>query len=143
VDVRVSRSPARRYLDDAKRLAVSDHVPAEVAARVVPGLCRNAVEAASADIVRRRAVRAGTSLEQADEDLRDARSLRETLALVLFGELGRGGEVAGELKARFGGLNAALVAELNQGAHGRLDARTLSQLPARTRDFIVELAQAA
>ena len=86
-------------------------------------------------------MRAGTSLEQADEDLREASSLRETLALALFGEAGRGGDVAGELRARFGATAAALVAELNQGAHGKLDAQTLAKLPARTTDFIVELSR--
>ena len=46
---------------------------------------------------RRRAVEAGTSLDEADEQIDEARTLRETLALVLFGEAGRQGEVAGEV----------------------------------------------
>ena len=36
---------------------------------------------------------AGTSLDEADEQIEEARTLRETLALVLFGEAGRQGEV--------------------------------------------------
>jgi hypothetical protein len=139
VDVRESRSPARRYLDDAKRLARSTEIPADVRARIVPTLCRDAVEAAAAAVVRRRAVRDGASLEAADRDLRDARALRETLALALFGDLGRGGDVGPELKRRLGQPAAALVTELNAGAHGRLDATTLAALPARTQDLIAGL----
>jgi hypothetical protein len=143
VDVRVSRTPVRRYLDGARRFAIGERLPADVQARVVPMFCRSAVEAAAADIVRLRAARSGASVELADEQLREARSLRETLALALFGEAGRGGDVAGALKASYGVETAALVAALNTGAHGKLDAGTVARLPERTRDFIAALMSAA
>ena len=104
---------------------------------MVPMFCRSAVEAAAGNIVRRRAAEQGTSLDEADEQLEEARTLRETLALVLFGEAGRQGEVANELRKRYGGPTAALVAELNRGSHGaELDPSTLKRLPDSTRDFI-------
>ncbi len=139
VDVRVSRNPIQRYLDDARGYAKPGRVPPDVQARVVPGFCRNAVEAAAANIVRRRAVETGGSLEQADEELTDARTLRETLALALFGDAGRQSDVGPEVRRRYGATAAGLVTELNRGAHGDLDASTLKHLPDSTRDFIHEL----
>jgi hypothetical protein len=136
VDVRVSRSPVQRYLDGARGYAKPDRLPPEVQARVVPMFCRSAVEAAAANLVRRRAVEEGTSLEQADEWIHEARTLRETLALVLFGDAGRHGDVGNEVKRRYGGGAAALVTELNRGAHGGLDSSTLTRLPESTREFI-------
>src|SRR5262249_25727895 len=99
------------------------------------------VEAIAADIVRRRAVRAGTSLEQADEDLEEARSLRETLALALFGDAGRGGGGGPDLKGRHGAAAGGPVSGVNTGAPRDLDAATLAKLPARTQDLVVELAR--
>ena len=140
VDVQVSRSPIQRYLDGARGYAKPDRLPPEVQARVVPMFCRSAVEAAAANIVRRRAVEQGTSLDAADEQIDEARTLRETLALVLFGEAGRQGEVATEIRKRYGGTAAALVSELNRGSHGTvLDPSTLKRLPESTRDFILAL----
>jgi len=140
VDVQVSRTPVQRYLDGARGYAKPDRLPPEVQARVVPMFCRSALEAAAANVVRRRAVEAGTSLDEADEQIDEARTLRETLALVLFGEAGRQGEVAGEVRKRYGAAAAGLVSELNRGSHGAvLDPSTLKRLPESTRDFIHQL----
>jgi AAA domain-containing protein len=140
VDVQISRSPVQRYLDGARGYAKPDRLPPEVQARVVPMFCRSAVEAAAATIVRRRAVERGTSLDDADEQIDEARTLRETLALVLFGEAGRQGEVAAEVRRRFGAGAAGLVSELNRGSHGTvLDPPTLKRLPDSTRELIRQL----
>ena len=139
VDVRVSRNPIQRYLDDARGYAKPGRVPPAVQARVVPGFCRNAVEAAAANIVRRRAVETGGSLEQADEQLIEARTLRETLALAMFGDAGRQGDVGNEIRRRYGAPAASLVTALNRGAHEGLDPSTLKHLPDTTRDFIADL----
>ena len=118
-----------------------DRLPPEVQARVVPMFCRSAVEAAAANIVRRRAAERGTSLDEADEQIDEARTLRETLALVLFGEAGRQGEVgARDPPAATAPPPPTLVTELNRGAHGNvLDPATLKRLPESTREFIHEL----
>ena len=140
VDVQESRSPVQRYLDGARGYAKPDRLPPEVQSRVVPMFCRSAVEAAAANIVRRRAAQHGTSLSDADEQIAEARTLRETLALVLFGDAGRQGEVGGEIKRRYGDATATLVTALNRGAHGNpLDRETLARLPEHTRNFIRDL----
>ena len=61
------------------------------------------------------------------------------LALVLFGEAGRQGEVGGEIKRRYGAPAATLVTELNKGAHGNVDPSMLERLPTATRDLINDL----
>ena len=144
VDVQVSRTPVQRYLDGARGYANPDRLPPEVQARVVPMFCRSAVEAAAATIVRRRAAQHGLDLNEADEQIAEARSLRETLALVLFGDAGRHGEVGGEIRRRYGAAHAGLVSELNKGAHGNpLDKDTLAGLPENTKRFIRDLSTTA
>ena len=124
VDVRVSRSPVQRYLDDARGYAKPGRVPPEVQARVVPVFCRSAVEAAAANIVRRRAVESGASLEEADEQLTEARTLRETLALALFGDAGRQGEV---------GRDPQALRRRRRGARHRAQPRRPRRLSTRRR----------
>jgi hypothetical protein len=142
VAVQTSRSPVQRYLDGARGYARTDRLPPEVQARVVPMFCRNAVEAAAANLVRKRAADAGTDLAAADEQIAEARSLRETLALVLFGDAGRQGEVGREITHRYGATAATLVSELNRGAHGNLlDPETLQRLPEHTRNLIADLSR--
>jgi hypothetical protein len=142
VHVQVSRSPINRYLDGARKYARQEGLPPEVRARIVPMFCRSAVEAAAAAIVRRRAAEQGTSLDEADHQLEEARTLREVLSLALFGEAGRHGEVANEIRHRHGATASTLVAELNRGAHGNpLEAQTLTHLPEATRDFIHQLTR--
>ena len=129
--MQVSRSPVQRYLDGARGYAKPDRLPPEVQARVVPMFCRSAVEAAAANIVRRRAAERGTSLDEADEQIEEARTLRETLALVLFGEAGRQGEVADEIRRRYGARRgrAGRRAQPRLARHG---ARPVdAQAPAR------------
>ena len=142
VGVQVSRTPVQRYLDGARGYAKPDRLPPEVQARVVPMFCRSALEAAAANVVRRRAVENGTSLDQADEQLAEARTLKETLALVLFDDAGRHGDVANEVRKRHGASAAALIAELNRGSHGAvLDQPTLKRLPDSTRELISALTR--
>ena len=142
VAVQTSRSPVQRYLDGARGYARSDRLPPEVQARVVPMFCRNAVEAAAANLVRAPRGRERHRPAEADEQIAEARSLRETLALVLFGDAGRQGEVGGEIKRRHGTAAATLVTELNKGAHGNvLDQATLERLPENTRNLIADLSR--
>jgi hypothetical protein len=54
VDTRRSKDPVSRYLDDAFALAKTDDLPPDIARRVIPGLCREALEAACMETVRRR-----------------------------------------------------------------------------------------
>ena len=59
VDTRRSKDPVSRYLDDAFALAKTDDLPPDIARRVIPGLCREALEAACMETVRRRRIGRG------------------------------------------------------------------------------------
>ena len=59
VEPRRSKDPVSRYIEDAMALAYTDDLPAEVARRVIPGLCREALEAACMEAIRRRRIGRG------------------------------------------------------------------------------------
>jgi len=59
VSVRSCSDPAHAALDDAFALAKTTDLPSAAAARVVPGLCRLAMEAACTEVVRRRRIGRG------------------------------------------------------------------------------------
>lgn len=139
VSVSESLTPMRRLLDEARAFAKSDKSPVEVRERVVPALCRNAVEAACAEVVRGRAVRAGAPVAEADERLRGAHGLRSQLALALLDDPSEHQELNAALQ-RLGGRE--LVVALNAGAHGEWSGDQLV-LHERTREFIHALLAAA
>ncbi len=117
VDLRVSLEPAEQALRDAGALAADPSVPAAVAARVVPGLCRTAVEAAFMEAIWRRELRAGRRHADIEADL-EAAGVRLNLlaALALTGDASKGGAVLGRLNS-WGPRFADTYQALNKGAH--------------------------
>ncbi len=139
VQVRACLDPARQALADAGALAADDSVPAEVAARVVPGLCRTAVEAAFTEAIWRRELRAGRGHAEIEADL-EAASARLNLlaALALTGDRSMGGEVLSKLNSwgrQFGDTYQAI----NKGAHAA-HAGDLGLLVGDARKFIGKIA---
>ena len=102
---------------------MSDDLPAGAAARAVPLFCRLAMEAACADAFRRRRIGRGEPHADTDEVLNDARTLMQKLALVLFDDAGRAGEVLARINHSDRGW-ADAVRWANRGAHGTGDAAT-------------------
>ena len=143
VAIRASKPPVMRYLDDARAVLKSNVDEAEVVRRVVPNLCRMSIEAACADLARRRGVQRGDDPEETAAALKDAHKLVDQLALAMFGDRQRSGEVYGELR-RLSGAGAAveLVQAVNAGAHGRL-AVAPGELPRRTEQVVRLLYEAA
>ena len=117
VQVRTCLDPVDQALRDAGALAADDSVPAGVAARVVPGLCRTAVEAAFTEAVWRQKLRAGRGHAEIEEDLEAASTRLNLLAsLALTGDASKGGEVLPRLDA-WGHRFADTYKALNKGAH--------------------------
>ena len=144
VDVQVSRSPVQRYLDGARGYAKPDRLPPEVQARVVPMFCRSAVEAAAANIVRRRAVeqRHVASTTPTSRSRRRARCARRSRSCC-SARPGRQGEVGDRgppplRRHRRGRSSPSSTAARTAPS---LDPPTLKRLPESTRDFIHELMQ--
>lgn len=83
VEIRAAVDPVKRSLEDAHAL-VRAELPEETVRRVVPGLCRIAIEAQCAEIVWRRRLASGARHEDIEAALRDADRLVTMTALALF-----------------------------------------------------------
>ena len=98
----------------------TEDLPAEVQRRLVPGFCRSGVEAACADAFRRKRLKAGAPHHDIEALRDDADSLRKRLALALFEDMTKAGEVGRSLANRWKGADA-VVSALNEGSHGDYD----------------------
>ena len=117
VQVRACLDPAGQALQDARALAADDSLPPAVAARVVPGLCRTAVEAAFTEAIWRQQLRAGRRHDDIEAALEDARvRLNPLAALALTGDAAKGGEVLPRLNS-WGHRYGDTYRVLNKGAH--------------------------
>jgi len=135
VEVRECLDPAQQALRDAGALAADRSVSGEVAARVVPGLCRTAVEAAFTDAVWLRQLRDGRGHAQIEALLEEAGvRLTPLAALALTGDSGRGGDVLPRLNS-WGRSFADTYQALNRGAHGA-HAGDLDLLIRDTRSLV-------
>lgn len=120
VEVRSHLDPVERLFSDAHALVRDDGLPEEVRDRVVPGLCRQALEARVHEVVRNRRLSRGEGHREVETLLADARLLVPTLALALFDDPDRGGEVYRELGSRaanFGPKAVDVVKACNRGSH--------------------------
>ena len=118
VSTRVVRDPVEQYLDDARALARTAELPPEVAERVIPGFCRHALEAAATEVVRRRRIGRGEAHAAVAETLEGASTLLAKLALALFDEGDRAGDVMTSVNNRWGTRAADAVGMANRGSHG-------------------------
>ena len=117
VACRIVAGPVTQYLHDARALLRTDGLPAGAAARAVPLFCRLAMESACTDVVRRRRIGRGEPHADTDEVLNAARTLMAKLALAMFDDAGRTGEVLGRINRSDHGW-ADTVRWANSGAHG-------------------------
>jgi ABC-type Mn2+/Zn2+ transport system ATPase subunit len=133
VTVRVRRDPVSDSLEDARSVLNTDGYPQEALRRVVPGLCRRAVEAACDDLIRRRLLARGVAHADIEQQLEGASKLLPRLALALFGDAGRAGEVMGEVNRRWGRGAGDCARDLNRGSHQAIDADGLVFIEAAER----------
>jgi recombinational DNA repair ATPase RecF len=116
VELRKALDPVGRYVEDALAVAGTADLPSSAAARVVPGLCRLALEAASMEVVRRRRLGRGEPHAQVERALNDAERLMPLLALALFDDAGRVSEVLPRLEKDAGKPLAAALEPIDAGA---------------------------
>jgi ABC-type hemin transport system ATPase subunit len=126
VELRPALDPVERALSDARAVAKSERLPSAVARRVVPGLCRQALEAACTEVIRRRRLTRGAAHEEVELALEQADRLTERMALALFDDMARGGDVLSRLNG-YGRWAGDTFIWCNKGAHGNatLDAEDL------------------
>jgi ABC-type lipoprotein export system ATPase subunit len=135
LEIVAARPPSDRHIGEAFAFAKADDVPDEVRARVIPGLCRCAIEAACAARIRRAMLADGTPHAQVEERLAAITSLNGWLAEALGVGRAQGREIR-EAVRRLGGDDAARVVDLaRKGAHERLDVDAL-QLVQGARQLV-------
>ena len=116
VEVWPALTPVGRLLKDAGDACADRALPEDVAARVIPGICRLALEAAFTEAIRRRQLRAGKRHGEVEKEIDNAGTLGKRAALALFGDASRVGDVRDHLNAW--DPNAARTYQaLNKGVH--------------------------
>ena len=117
VELRENLDPVRRHIDDAFAVANADNLPV-AARRVVPSFCRLALEAACTDVVIRRRLARGERLAEVEAELTRSQKLTTHLALALYDDARRGGDVTAGILNRWGDWAQSAYARSNRGAHG-------------------------
>lgn len=117
VKVAESEGPVEQYFRDAHILLNDDALPNDLAARVIPGICRNGLEAACVQAIRGRRLDGGESHAEVESLLEAAQTLTQKAALALFDDAKRGSKVSGGIRQRWGaGFENAFWAA-NRGTH--------------------------
>jgi ABC-type lipoprotein export system ATPase subunit len=121
VTVRTKTNPVDDYIADARAILATRGYPVEARRRVVPGLCRNALEAACIDATRRLLLERGVAFEEIEQRIEGAQKLLHRMALALFGDTERAGDVLGTVNRKWGGQAGDCVKALNRGVHELVD----------------------
>lgn len=130
--------PVELYLRRASTLAADTKVPDVVAAKVIPGVCRSALEAAVYEITRRRRLGRGDSHESVEAALIAPTTLVSRLALAIYDDDQKGGEVYSWLNKHIGNWATDTVQACNKGSHGQYSGGP-GALVARTRQLADQL----
>lgn len=131
VECRPIGDPVMQYLDDARALALTDDIPADAASVAGSTFCRMAIEAACSEAIRRRRIGRGELHADCEDALIGARTFIQKLALAVFDDARRGGDVMRHIDRRVGRRQADLVRRLNQASHR---GATVAQLQQMVRD---------
>ena len=117
VEIRRAEDPVGRYIEDALAVARTDALPREAAGRVVPGLCREALEVACMEAVRRRRIGKGEPHSTVETLLQRAKGLKPLVALTLFDDPERVGDIYSRTENAFGRSGSDILKKCNEGAH--------------------------
>lgn len=139
VDLQPCDDPCSRSLDQARSLCRDDVLPVQLVARVVPGLCRTALESVLLDAIRRHLLNKGERHAEVERRIDGAKSLTQRAALALFGDESKGGHVYSRLNS-YGAWAADTFRACNEGAHGSF-AGNPRALVADTERLVNKLRQ--
>ncbi len=113
------QEPVQRHLSDARAVLLTDALGNETRQRVIPGFCRQALEAACIEAVWRARVATGRDYAATERDVADAQTLNDKLKLVLLDDVnGNHQDMRNALYQRFGTRARDVVDACNRGAHG-------------------------
>ena len=88
---------------------------------------------ACTEVVRRRRIGGGEAHAAVEEALTNARTLLQKLALVLFDDAGRAGEVMNRINTQWGREAGDAVAWSNRGSHDPIPPAQIEELVDKTR----------
>ena len=117
VEVTDSLDPVTQYFRDAWAVIQDRHLPDEMARRVIPGFCREGLEAACVETVRRRRLDRGESHAKVEHALAVAQRLTLKAALALFDDVSRGGDVSRGIRHKWGANFEDAFRDANRGTH--------------------------
>lgn len=141
VELKTSLDPLQAAIEDARAVELSGGLPEEVPRRVVPSLCRQAIEAACLESGRRRLLASGMGLDECEERWAAAPRLLPRVAIALYGDADRSGDVYGTLNNKFGRWATDTVRACNEMAHsGAPEGADLKGLINRSESLAKELA---
>lgn len=126
VELRTAQSPIDHYISDALALMKTTELPPHVTQRVVPGLCRQSIEAACIEVIRRRRLTRGIPHVEVEELIGANRKLFPRLALALFDDAQRTSDVMRTLNNKFGSWSGDIAMACNKGAHQAVQADGLT-----------------
>ena len=116
VEIRASLDPVAQYFQDAWAVAKDEELPVGVASRVVPGFCRNGIEATCMEAVRRRRLARGEPHESV-EGLLHGRKTTELAALALLDDETQGGKVLTEINRKWDRRAGDAYRDCQAGTH--------------------------
>jgi len=137
LEVRQVKHPVEQYLRDAEDVARSNGLGERVGRRIVPGLCRSAVEATLQAHVRRKRLGRGDRHEDVEAAIQHAQKVHTLAALALFDDPELGVKVLPELN-RISREAADAFQALKHGSHQPHDG-DLYKLVSGTRALITGL----
>ena len=119
VQCQLDQAPVQRHLDDARAVRLTDGLNDDTRRRVIPGFCRQALEAACVEAVWLARTSAGRDYARTEHDVTQAQTLNDKLKLVLLDDpSGNHQAMRNALYRDFGRLARDIVDACNRGAHG-------------------------
>ncbi len=117
VTVRNALDPVEQYFEDARALASDRRLPSDVAIQSVPGICRQGLEAACMERIRRRRIGRGQTHAQVEEHIAKASTLKPLAALALLEDLSKTSQVVTLISQRWGPDLADVFQVCNRRVH--------------------------
>ena len=117
IEVVAGQPPSDRYLAEAFAVAKTEDLAPEVRARVLPGFCRSAIEAACASAIRHRLIGQGVPHAEVEDRIAALTSLTTWLAAAFDLSPAQGKEVGDRVRALAGEEAQRTVRLISKGTH--------------------------
>ncbi len=140
VDIRPSLDPASRWLNEAEALTLTDGLPDDIKAALVPAFCRSAVDAVFLDIHRCRRLAAGDRHHDVEAAITAARRTGSKAALAIFNDTAQEKKVASYITNKWGASAGGFYRTIKERGHEPW-AGDLSDLMRQSTDLVGKLGE--